>query len=86
LNAVYLKGSKKWIRLDARGNRPGLDAQFRIDKEKIARPVNEEFGEEDNQIIFKKPNQTVVQILKKSNNTKELWMQWELGLIDLFST
>jgi len=86
LNAVYLKGSKKWIRLDVRGNKPGVDAQFCIDKEKIARPVNKELGEEDNPIIFKEPNRTVVEILRKSSNLKELWAQWELGLRDLFDT
>ncbi len=86
LNAVYLKDLNRWIRLDARGNKPGLDAQFSIDEEKIAWPVNNELGEEDNPVIFKEPNQTVVEVLKKSNDRKELWMQWELGLRDLFST
>jgi transglutaminase-like putative cysteine protease len=86
LNAVYLKDLNRWIRLDARGNKPGLDAQFSIDEEKIAWPVNNELGEEDNPVIFKEPNQTVVEVLKKSNYRKELWMQWELGLRDLFGT
>jgi transglutaminase-like putative cysteine protease len=86
LNAVYLKDSNKWIRLDARGNKPGLDAQFSIDNEKIARPVNKEFGEKDKPIIFKEPNQVIVEILKKSNNSKELWMQWERGMRNLFGT
>ncbi len=86
LNAVYLKDLNRWIRLDARGNKPGLDAQFSIDEEKIAWPVNKELGEEDNPVIFKEPNPTVVEVLKKSNDRKELWMQWELGLRDLFDT
>ncbi len=84
LNAVYLNDLKKWIRLDARGNRPGIDAQFCMDEEKIARPVNKELGEEDNPIIFIEPNPTVVEVLKKSNNRDEMWAQWELGLKDLF--
>lgn len=84
LNAVYLKDFNKWIRLDARGNKPGVYAQFCIDEEKIAWPVNKEVGEEDNPIIFKEPNHIVVEILRKCNNRKELWMQWELGLKDLF--
>ena len=86
LNAVYLKDLNRWIRLDARGNKPGLDAQFSIDEEKIAKPVRKELGEEDNPVIFIEPNPTVVEVLKKSNNMKELWMQWELGLRDLFDT
>lgn len=86
LNAVYLKDLDRWIRLDARGNKPGVDAQFSIYEEKIAWPVNKELGEEDHPVIFKEPNPTVVEVLKRSNNRKELWAQWELGLRDLFST
>lgn len=86
LNAVYLKDFDKWIRLDARGNKPGVDAQFSIEKEKIAWPTNKDLEEEDNPIIFKEPNKTVVEILRKSNNRKELWVQWKLGLKDVFGT
>ena len=86
LNAVYLKDLGKWIRLDARGNKPGLNAQFSIYEEKISKPVNKELGEEDSPVIFTEPNMTVVEVLKKSNNGKELWAQWDLGLRDLFST
>jgi hypothetical protein len=83
---VYLKDFNKWIRLDARGNKPGVDAQFCIDKEKIAWPVKKELGEEDNPIIFIEPNPIVVEVLKNSNDRKELWAQWERGLKDLFRT
>ncbi len=86
LNAVYLKDLNRWIRLDARGNKPGVDAQFSIYEEKIAWPVNKDLGEEDNPIIFKEPNLTVVEVLTKSNDRKELWMQWDRGLKDLFQT
>jgi transglutaminase-like putative cysteine protease len=84
LNAVYLKDLDKWIRLDARGNKPGVDAQFSIYEEKIAWPANKEHGEEDHPVIFKEPNPVVVEVLKKSNNRKEMWAQWDLGLKDLF--
>ena len=64
LNAAYLKDFNKWIRLDARGNRPGVDAQFCIDKEKIAWQVKKELKEEDNPIIFIEPNPIVVEVLR----------------------
>lgn len=86
LNAVYLKDLNRWIRLDARGNKPGVDAQFSITEEKIAWPVNRELGEEDHPAIFKEPNPAVVEVIKRSNNRQELWAQWELGLKDLFGT
>ncbi|AKB27883.1 hypothetical protein MSSIT_1164 [Methanosarcina siciliae T4/M] len=84
LNAVYLKDLDKWIRLDARGNKLGRDAQFSIYEEKISKPVNKELGEEDHPVIFTEPNQTVVEILKNSKDLRELWAQWDLGLRDLF--
>ena len=86
LNAVYLKDLDKWIRLDARGNKPGRDAQFSIYEEKISKKVNKELGEEDNPVIFTEPNPTVIEILKTSKNMKELWDHWDLGLRDLFRT
>ena len=39
LNAVFLSDEKRWIRLDARGNKQNVDAQFSIHEEKIAFPV-----------------------------------------------
>ncbi|WP_440947423.1 transglutaminase-like domain-containing protein [Methanosarcina sp. T3] len=84
LNAVYLKDLNRWIRLDARGNKPGIDAQFSIYEERVAKPIRKELGEEDNPAISIEPNSVVVEILKKSNNMEELWAQWDLGLKDLF--
>lgn len=86
LNAVYLKGLQRWVRLDARGNKPGVDAHFCIEEEKIAWPVNRELGEEDNPLIFTEPNRIVVEVLTKSKDRKELWTQWGLGQRDLFGT
>jgi transglutaminase-like putative cysteine protease len=84
LNAVYLKDLDKWIRLDARGNKPGRNAQFSIYEEKISKKVNKDLGEEDSPVIFAEPNPTVIEILKTSKDMKELWDQWDLGLKDLF--
>jgi transglutaminase-like putative cysteine protease len=40
LNAVYLKGAG-WYRIDARGNKPGIDACFDPPLERLAFPVRE---------------------------------------------
>jgi Transglutaminase-like enzymes, putative cysteine proteases len=84
LNAVYLKDLDKWIRLDARGNKPGRNAQFSIYEEKISKKVNKELGEEDSPVIFTEPNPNVIELLKKSKDMKELWDQWDLALKELF--
>lgn len=36
LNGAYIKEHKKWIRLDARGNKVGVDAQFSLETERLA--------------------------------------------------
>lgn len=73
LNAVYLKDYNKWIRLDARGNKPGVDAQFSIDEEKIAWPINKENGEEDYRTIYAEPNEKLVHYMTISKCRSELW-------------
>ena len=73
LNGVYMKEYEKWIRLDARGNKEGVNAQFSINKEQLAFPVRTEKGEEDGFIIYPDPD---VKIIEKLNNNKtrtELW-------------
>ncbi|PKM53994.1 MAG: ABC transporter ATP-binding protein [Firmicutes bacterium HGW-Firmicutes-5] len=63
LNAVYIKELGKWIRLDARGNKPGVEAEFSLEDEKLAFPIREEFGEVDIPVIFDKPDYNVIQAL-----------------------
>ena len=36
LNGVYIKECNKWIRLDTRGNKEGVNAQFSTDEEQLA--------------------------------------------------
>lgn len=44
LNGVYMKELKKWIRLDARGNKNGVNAQFSIEEEQLAYAICAEKG------------------------------------------
>ncbi|MGF7117144.1 transglutaminase-like domain-containing protein [Methanobacterium oryzae] len=71
LNAVFISNLNKWIRLDARGNENGINAQFRLDKEILAYSVNEEKGEVDFPTIYSEPNKKVIEILKTSKNLTE---------------
>jgi len=74
LNAVYLQSVDKWIRLDARGNKPGVDAQFSVDEEKLAFPVNEALDEIDYPTIYAIPNEQTIAILKSSTNAIDMYM------------
>ncbi|MFA9558378.1 transglutaminase family protein [Evansella sp. AB-rgal1] len=75
LNAVYLKSLNKWIRLDARGNKTGVDAQFSIDGEKLAFSVNEKFDEKDYSVIFVKPNLKTIVVLNEHTDALEMYKQ-----------
>lgn len=71
LNAAYVGG--KWVRLDARGNKPGVNAQFSLNREQLAFPVRPEKGEEDIPLNFVKPDANVVRALTSHKNIETLW-------------
>lgn len=74
LNAVFLKTLNRWIRLDARGNKKGVNAQFSITEEKLAFRVSEEFDERDYPIIYIKPHPKTVAVLEKHTNALDMYI------------
>lgn len=73
LNGVYLREYQKWIRLDARGNKAGVNAQFSVETEQLAFAVRPEMGEEDDFTVYPDPDKKVVERLKKYRTRTELW-------------
>lgn len=69
LNAVYLDGG--WFRLDARGNRADVDAQFSMGKASLAFYPLEE-GEKDYPYIFSQPDKGILSILMLSKSLEEV--------------
>ena len=47
LNTVYVDDEVGWVRVDVRGNKEGVDAQFSLDGERLAFAVRPECGELD---------------------------------------
>jgi ubiquinone/menaquinone biosynthesis C-methylase UbiE len=80
LNGVYLKEYHKWIRLDARGNKEGVNAQFSIDTEQLAFPIRREKGEEDDFTIYPEPDKEIVRILASSDSRAQLWTKLPMQL------
>lgn len=68
LNAVYIQTKNKWIRLDARGNKEGVNAEFSIDKERLAFPIRAEYDEIDYKTVYAEPLQMTMDILEKSTD------------------
>ena len=73
LNGVYLNEYKKWIRLDARGNKGKINAQFSIDEEQLAYLVCTENGEEDGLVIYPAPDVKILEKLRNNKTRTELW-------------
>ena len=81
LNGVYIKDCKKWIRLDARGNKSGVNAQFSIETEQLAFPIRPNMGEVDNFIVYPDPDAKILEKLRGNKTRTELWkhLPTELG-------
>jgi len=73
LNAVYLATLRRWIRLDARGNTNGIDAQFSISKERLAFAMDPEADEFIYEAIFASPAPSVIESLRMHTSLEELW-------------
>ncbi len=69
LNAIYLK-NYGWYKVDARGNKEGVNAQFNPPIEKLAFELAE--NEYDLQRIYDKPLSEVVTALEKNKTYEEM--------------
>nr|MDE7287934.1 transglutaminase-like domain-containing protein [Oscillospiraceae bacterium] len=73
LNGVYIKDYKKWIRLDARGNKNGVNAQFSVETEQLAYPIRPKMGETDSLMVYPDPDIKIVEKLRTIKTRTELW-------------
>lgn len=80
LVALLLPGDERWARVDPRGNKPGIDAQFSLKEERLAWSVREESGEVDYPVIHAAPPQVLLQALKTARDRSELWRILPAGL------
>jgi len=69
LNAIYLK-EFGWYRVDARGNKKGVEAAFTPPLEKLAFEIQE--GEFDLPEIYEEPLDVIVQTLQKHQTYEEM--------------
>lgn len=74
LNGVYIKSLNRWIRLDARGNKPGVQAEFSLNEEILAFQIREEFDEKDYPIIYTSPNQKTIATLEANTDALEMYI------------
>lgn len=73
LNGVYIEECDKWIRLDARGNKPGVNACFSIETEQLAFPVRPQLGEKDILKVYPEPDKKILEKLRFNKTRTDLW-------------
>lgn len=87
LNAAFLLPLHKWVRLDARGNKPGVNAQFSTTEEHLAFPVRSEYGEIDYPQIYPEPLKCTMETLENSTDCLQMYlhdMPTEISAEDLY--
>jgi len=71
LNAVFLNGN--WHRIDARGNKPGVAADFSLDEERLAFPVRSHLDECDYPTLYAEPHPAIVQTLASNDDVVTMY-------------
>ncbi len=72
LNTIYIEEQDKWIRLDARGNKETVHADFNLEKEGLAFPIREQYGEVDYRDNNPDLDERLVEILENANSILEV--------------
>ena len=70
LNAVCLDGH--WIKLDARGNKPGVNAQFSLDEPILAFPCRPEYDEYFWSGIYAIPHNETMRMLEHAKSLQDV--------------
>ena len=79
LNTVYICESDRWIRLDARGNKENVQAEFSVDQEKLAFHVRPELGEIDYHDNHPDLDKRLCKILEESKNILQIHADFEIN-------
>ncbi|MFH9397184.1 transglutaminase family protein [Streptomyces sp. NPDC017556] len=72
LVALRLPGAGEWARVDPRGNKPGIDAQFSLEEERLAWVAREECNEIDYPVVYGAPPEVILHALKSARDRSEL--------------
>jgi transglutaminase-like putative cysteine protease len=70
LVAVRFNGA--WHRQDPRGNKPGVDAQFSLEGERLAFTPDPEAGERDHPVLYAEPHPAVLSALRAARDREHL--------------
>ena len=80
LNTVYIGETDSWIRLDARGNKENVHAEFSIVRESLAFTVRPELGEIDYKDNHADLDKRLCMILEESRNILQIHTDFEINV------
>ncbi|WP_371101236.1 transglutaminase domain-containing protein [Streptomyces sp. PU_AKi4] len=80
LVAVRFRGA--WHRQDPRGNKPGVDARFSLDGERLAFDPDPASGETDHPVLYAAPHPVVLDALRAATDRPHLWRTLPAALGD----
>jgi len=69
-NAIYLNG--RWIKVDARGNKPGVNAQFSLEKPILAFLCRPQYNEYFWPGIYAAPHNATMQMLEQAKSLQDI--------------
>ncbi|GAA4142411.1 transglutaminase family protein [Actinomadura keratinilytica] len=58
----------RWVRLDPRGNKPGIDVRFSADEDALAFRPDPALGEEDYRTVYAAPHPAVLDVLRSHDD------------------
>ena len=75
LNTVWLDSLNRWIRFDARGNKPGVYAEFSLDEERLAFRIRSEYDEVDYLVNHARPHPAISSTLRAWDDAMEMYLK-----------
>ncbi len=73
LNTVWLASLGRWIRFDARGNKPGVQAEFSLSEERLAFPIRPEYDEIDYLVNYPAAHPRIDRALSAHKDALEMY-------------
>jgi transglutaminase-like putative cysteine protease len=73
----------RWVRLDPRGNKPGINVEFSADEDRLAYTPDPERGEKDYRTVYASPHPAVLDVLKAHDDCVRMCEAGELPSAEL---
>ena len=79
LNTVFISELNKWIRIDARGNKENVHAEFSLEEERLAFPIRSQLGEIDYMDNNTDLDVRLIHILHESNSVLDITTDFKMN-------